>query len=79
MDELYQQVSQRVEAAQRSGEAPAQTFVAVRELALEAAGRSAPVAVDARLPATLRYGEGLGQRPSHPRRPLPHLTESWFC
>lgn len=82
MDELYRRVSRRVQATQRSREAPAQTFAAVRELALEAAGRRAPVAVGASsraahtpLPATLPYGE----RPSHPRRPLPHLTESWFC
>ncbi len=79
MDELYRRVSQRVEAAQRSHEAPAQTFAAVLALALEATGRRAPIAVGAPLPATLRYGEGLGERPVHPRRPLPHLTESWFC
>jgi radical SAM superfamily enzyme YgiQ (UPF0313 family) len=79
MDVLHQRVSQRVQAAQHAGEPPAQTFAAVRELALEAAGRCTPVAVGAPLPATLRYQKGRGETPSHSRRPLPHLTESWFC
>jgi radical SAM superfamily enzyme YgiQ (UPF0313 family) len=76
MDDLYRQVSRRVEAAQRSGEPTAQTFGAVRALALDAAGRRTFVTVGAPLPV---HGEGLGVRTLHTRRPLPHLTESWFC
>jgi radical SAM superfamily enzyme YgiQ (UPF0313 family) len=68
MDVLYQRVSQRVETALRHGEASAQTFSAVQQLALEVAGRRVPIAAGA-----------LADHARLARRPLPHLTESWFC
>lgn len=68
MDELYQRVSAAVEAAQRRGDDVAQTFAIVRALALEAAG--------ARVPAAAGVG---AERAIAARRPVPHLTESWFC
>lgn len=68
MDDLYRQVSRLVEAAQRAAEDRARTFASIRALALEIAGRAEPVAVGAASAAALAA-----------RRPVPHLTESWFC
>jgi radical SAM superfamily enzyme YgiQ (UPF0313 family) len=70
MDQLYRHVSAVVEAGQRAGEPPAATFAAVRALALADAGRLTPL-----LAGTPPHGERTASKP----RPLPHLTESWFC
>jgi radical SAM superfamily enzyme YgiQ (UPF0313 family) len=69
MDALYQQVRAAVERGQRAGLGADALFSRVRALALAAAGRSEPEALAAasRAPVTAR------------QRPLPHLTESWFC
>jgi radical SAM superfamily enzyme YgiQ (UPF0313 family) len=64
MDALYQRVRAVVERGQRAGLGTDVLFARVRALAYQAAGRPAPPG-DA--PMTSR------------RRPLPHLTESWFC
>jgi radical SAM superfamily enzyme YgiQ (UPF0313 family) len=68
MDELYRRVSEVVEQTQHRGLSTAQTFDAVRELALRAAGKPEPMSASA-APGRIAVAE----------RPLPHLTESWFC
>jgi radical SAM superfamily enzyme YgiQ (UPF0313 family) len=63
MDALYDQVAERVAAADAAGEPAAMTHAAVRALAHAAAGRPVPPP-----------GETAAQR-----RPPPRLTENWFC
>jgi radical SAM superfamily enzyme YgiQ (UPF0313 family) len=64
MDALYRLVRAAVERGQRAGLGADALFARVRALAHQAAGRPAPPAAT---PVAAR------------RRPLPHLTESWFC
>ncbi|HEX6123460.1 MAG TPA: CUAEP/CCAEP-tail radical SAM protein, partial [Ktedonobacterales bacterium] len=71
LDALQREVATLVERAVTERQSNAATFAAVRRLAearLEMRGR---VAVGAR--------RGVGGGGSHPRRPIPHLSESWFC
>jgi hypothetical protein len=66
MDRLEADVSALVEQAAAAGEAPVATFGRIHRLAATVAGvpDEAPLAI------------GIGRKP---RRPSPHLTESWFC
>jgi radical SAM superfamily enzyme YgiQ (UPF0313 family) len=70
MDALYGAVSAAVEAGQQAGKSHQALFRRLRSLALAAAGREESAA--ARATAWLEPALA-GQRP------LPHLTESWFC
>lgn len=65
LDELHQAVSAVVEQAARTGEDPAMTFCRVYELASAAGGNVAWAAP----PVPLR----------DQRKPVPRLTEPWFC
>jgi len=63
MEVLCQHVTALVAEAERSGEAPEQTFLAIRRLAYAALGHQPPI---------LKPRAGL-------RPPPPRLTENWFC
>jgi radical SAM superfamily enzyme YgiQ (UPF0313 family) len=63
MDRLHAQVSALVASAEAAGEAPPITHTRIRELAYALRGGTPPQAVP---------------RPA-PRRPVPRLTEDWFC
>lgn len=65
MDALQREIAALVEQAERQRRDPIETFFAIKALALAAAGQhlSIPAAIQ-------HYGA---------RRPIPHLTESWFC
>src|SRR5579884_4284160 len=65
MDALQREVAALVEQAERQSRDPIETFFAIKALALAAAGQDMRVST-----AIQHYG---------PRRPIPHLTESWFC
>jgi radical SAM superfamily enzyme YgiQ (UPF0313 family) len=69
MDELQRAVWALVERAASAGQRDAETFAAVRRVAEER------LAVPAALPT--RQARGGGVRTA--RRPVPHLTEAWFC
>jgi radical SAM superfamily enzyme YgiQ (UPF0313 family) len=71
MDALYHRVRTAVERGQRAGLGADALFARVRALALEAIGRPVPDvdALAALAPAPVTAHQ----------RPLPHLTESWFC
>ena len=71
MDQLYHHVSAAVEAGRAAGADSSATFAAVRGLALSAAGRPVPT-----VPDTTETDRELVLAV---RRPVPHLTESWFC
>jgi radical SAM superfamily enzyme YgiQ (UPF0313 family) len=71
MDQLYHHVSAAVEAGRAAGADSSATFAAVRGLALSAAGRPVPT-----VPDTTETDRELVLAA---RRPVPHLTESWFC
>jgi radical SAM superfamily enzyme YgiQ (UPF0313 family) len=66
LDELQRAVAAVVEAGERAKADPLETFAAIKELAWAARGEPAP------LP---RSGGGVLLA----RRPVPGLTESWFC
>jgi radical SAM superfamily enzyme YgiQ (UPF0313 family) len=66
LDELQRAVAAAVERAERDGEAPTETFARIKELAWAASGEPLP------LPRA-RGGVAVA------RRPVPGLTESWFC
>jgi radical SAM superfamily enzyme YgiQ (UPF0313 family) len=65
MDQLQRDVAALAEAAERDGNAPAETFDAILVLAEAAAGLSLSTARQA--------------RPLVASKATPHLTESWFC
>ena len=70
MDDLQRELSILVEAATRASQDAHDTFDAVRALAEERLG----------VPATAhssRWARSAGVRTR--RRPVPHLTEAWFC
>jgi hypothetical protein len=71
MDQLYRDVSSAVEAGRLAGADPHTTFAAVRGLALAAAGRA-----ESTVPNTTGDDRELALAA---RRPVPRLTESWFC
>ena len=64
LDELQRAVAATVEAAERDGRDPVETFQAIKDLAYAAKGELAPS----------RRGGVLTAR-----RRVPRLTESWFC
>jgi radical SAM superfamily enzyme YgiQ (UPF0313 family) len=64
MDDLHGRVASLVEAAESAGEPHQTTYERVRETAYAARGDAAPPLV------SRRHGAA---------RPLPRLTESWFC
>jgi radical SAM superfamily enzyme YgiQ (UPF0313 family) len=68
MDELHRAVCRLVEQAQRAGREHRAIFRDVRELALGMAGRCAPP-----------FDPHAAGAPVAAGRPLPHLTEAWFC
>lgn len=65
MDDLHRRVSSLVEQAERSQANPIETFFSIKALALAANGQEMSITS-----AIEHYGA---------RRPIPHLTESWFC
>jgi hypothetical protein len=71
MDALYARVAERVAQAEATDEPVAETYSAVRALALAAAG-GAP----ARPPVTV---PAIGPARARPRPVPPRLTENWFC
>ncbi len=70
MDRLQLVVAALVERAAREGAPVEEAFVAVRALAEETLDR-VPVGAGARAARSPRPGQA--------RRPVPHLTEAWFC
>ena len=66
LDELQRAVAAVVEAGERDGTAPTETFAALKALTLAARGE----------PAHRSSGRG---RVATLRPPVPRLTESWFC
>lgn len=75
MDRLQMAVAALVERAAREGMPAEETFAAVRALAEEVLDR-VPVGAGAsasKAATSPRAGH------SHSRRPVPHLTEAWFC
>jgi radical SAM superfamily enzyme YgiQ (UPF0313 family) len=66
LDELQGAVAASVEAGERDGIAPRETFAAIKRLAHEARGEAIPWASGRGGVTTLRP-------------PVPRLTESWFC
>ncbi|MBF6591852.1 MAG: radical SAM protein [Ktedonobacterales bacterium] len=69
LDELQRAVAALVERAARERHPAVETFDAVRQLAERLLGLSG------RAPATVGRASGRGRA----RRPVPHLTEAWFC
>ncbi|HEY7975444.1 MAG TPA: CUAEP/CCAEP-tail radical SAM protein, partial [Ktedonobacterales bacterium] len=70
MDALQREVAALVECSANAQRPTAETFAAVRALAERRLGRLAPVGAPAHV----------SQRVSTQRqRPIPHLTEAWFC
>jgi hypothetical protein len=70
MDALQREVAALVERCAAEQRPTAETFDAVRALAERRLGRLAPVGAPAHA----------SQRVSAQRqRPIPHLTEAWFC
>ncbi len=65
MDALQREVAALVEQAECQRRDPIETFFTIKALALAAAGQDMCVST-----AIQHYG---------PRRPIPHLSESWFC
>jgi radical SAM superfamily enzyme YgiQ (UPF0313 family) len=72
MDALQRDVAVLVESAARAQQAAAETFAAIGERAAEVLDL-APVAVGA------SGGWPLARQARRGRRPVPHLTEAWFC
>jgi len=66
LDELQRAIAATVERAEREGEAAAETFARIKELAWEASGEPLPL-------PRMRGGVAVA------RKPVPGLTESWFC
>ncbi len=79
MDALQRAVAALVESAARQSPAPshAATFAAIRTLAARTLGRAATPS--AREPVFAMAGARRTRRTLHAKRPIPHLTESWFC
>lgn len=69
MDELQHEAARLVEAATSAGEAPDDIFAALRALAEETLGVPAHAREQSRERGGVRRA----------RRPVPHLTEAWFC
>jgi radical SAM superfamily enzyme YgiQ (UPF0313 family) len=65
MDNLQREVAVLVEQAERTHQDPVETFFSIKALALAASGQDMSVSSSIQ-----HYGT---------RRPIPHLTESWFC
>ncbi|MGH2514876.1 MAG: CUAEP/CCAEP-tail radical SAM (seleno)protein [Ktedonobacterales bacterium] len=68
MDHLQREAARLVEAASSAGQEPYDTFAALRLLAEDILA----------VPAEERSRPAREGAP-HPRRPVPHLTEAWFC
>ena len=69
MDELQRAIAALVESAARDARPTADTFAAVCALATETLGMPLPTAES-------RYHQRMSSRS---KRPIPHLTEAWFC
>jgi radical SAM superfamily enzyme YgiQ (UPF0313 family) len=65
MDDLQREVAALAEQAERTHKDPVETFFSIKALALAASGQDLSVSSSIQ-----HYGT---------RRPIPHLTESWFC
>ena len=73
MDALQREIMALVERAAAEQQPIAETFAAVRALAEQRLGRLAMVGSQLLVGGASHSGEALR------RRPVPHLTEAWFC